>query len=367
MEYSPIHRLLGHAAGPLTSQLVDAAIAAGLAETRDLDWKRSIPEAPGTSDFPKDVAAMANSGGGMIVYGVTESNKSATGRFDVGEVTETQERTLRAVAASRISPPVLNLRIERIQSDENSPRALAVTVPPSDTPPHLIFENQGFRGPARNDADTVWMSEPQLAAAYRSRFDGEQDAELELDRLYEWAGRHARTAERAWLVAVARRKIAPSIGNRMTAVQAREILQAGQVAASRIRRRRLSVFDLLDLGAPRPGLRRQVFRAFNGGAGFRDAWMSVHDNGALTVAMPVGGAPNGSANDPGTRVSAAHLEGAIVDFVCVAHAAAERQGWSDFDIDLGIEWDSTEPLLVVALDAYGFEQSSAACCKCLMG
>ncbi len=208
MEYSPIHRLLGHAAGPLTFHLVDAAVAAGLAETRDLDWKRSIPEAPGTSDFPKDVAAMANSGGGIIVYGVTESNKSATGRFDVGEVTETQERTLRAVAASRISPPVLNLRIERIQSDENSPRALAVTVPPSDTPPHLIFENQGFRGPARNDADTVWMSEPQLAAAYRSRFDGEQDAELELDRLYEWAGRHARTAERAWLVAVAQRSCA---------------------------------------------------------------------------------------------------------------------------------------------------------------
>ncbi len=27
------------------------------------------------------------------------------------------------------------------------------------------------------------------------------------------------------------------------------------------------------------------------------------------------------------------------------------------DIDLGIEWDSTEPLLVVALDAYGLEQS----------
>ncbi|MGC4153665.1 MAG: ATP-binding protein [Propionicimonas sp.] len=88
MNYTPVHRLLGAPAGPLTSSLLDDAVTAQLPEARDLDWKRPLPKSPGSSDFPKDVAAMANSGGGMIVYGVTESNKVASGRQDLGQVSE---------------------------------------------------------------------------------------------------------------------------------------------------------------------------------------------------------------------------------------------------------------------------------------
>ena len=40
------------------------------------------------SDIVKDIAAMANSGGGVIVYGVTEEQKCASDRVDAGEVTE---------------------------------------------------------------------------------------------------------------------------------------------------------------------------------------------------------------------------------------------------------------------------------------
>lgn len=356
MDYTPIHRLLGAPPGLLTSDLLNEAVAAGLAETRDLDWKRSLPEAPGSSDFPKDIAAMANTGGGMIVYGVIESNKLATDRFDVGDVSEAQERTLRAVAGARISPPVLNLRIERIGSEDELPRALVVIVPPSPSAPHLVSVNQGFSAPVRNDADTFWMGEPELAAAYRTRFDEERDAELELSRLYDWARRRALHDERAWLVAVARPKVQPPRTDRLSGREARDIVQAGQLAASHIRRPRLSVFDLLDLGSPRPGLRRQVFRTFNGGAGYRDARMSLHDRGSVTLDMAIGGAPTGSVEEPGTKVNAAHLEGAIVDFVCVVKAAAEHHGWGDFDIDVGVEWDGSDPLHIVARDAYGFEE-----------
>ena len=57
-------------------------------ETDDLDWKSELPSAKGLSatDYPKDIAAMANSGGGLIVYGVKESQKAATERQDVGEL-----------------------------------------------------------------------------------------------------------------------------------------------------------------------------------------------------------------------------------------------------------------------------------------
>ena len=65
----------------MTDTMLDAAVAAGVAESDALDWKRALPEAKslGSTDFSKDIAAMANSGGGMIVYGVDETEKRATG------------------------------------------------------------------------------------------------------------------------------------------------------------------------------------------------------------------------------------------------------------------------------------------------
>lgn len=72
MSFTALHRAVGAAPGPLTGEILDAAVAAGVAESNDLDWKSELPPAKGLpqTDFPKDVAAMANSGGGVIVYGV---------------------------------------------------------------------------------------------------------------------------------------------------------------------------------------------------------------------------------------------------------------------------------------------------------
>ncbi|MEV7482422.1 AlbA family DNA-binding domain-containing protein [Streptomyces halstedii] len=80
MPFTPLHRILGLAPGPLTGDLLDAAVKAGVTEHSDLDWKSELPPAKGLpqTDFPKDVAAMANSGGGVIVYGVQETQKAAT-------------------------------------------------------------------------------------------------------------------------------------------------------------------------------------------------------------------------------------------------------------------------------------------------
>lgn len=88
MTFTALHRVLGVAPGPLTADLLDDAVARGIEEASDLDWKSELPPKKGLSqtDFPKDVAAMANSGGGVIVFGVLESQKAATGRVDVGEL-----------------------------------------------------------------------------------------------------------------------------------------------------------------------------------------------------------------------------------------------------------------------------------------
>src|SRR3954469_10664432 len=115
MRFTALHRALGFPPGPLTDDLLDAAVAAGVVETDDLDWKSQLPPAKGLphTDFPKDVAAMANSGGGVIVYGVSEVQKAATERVDVGLFDEVHERSLRSAAITAITPPVFGLVVHQ--------------------------------------------------------------------------------------------------------------------------------------------------------------------------------------------------------------------------------------------------------------
>lgn len=102
---TPLHQLLGVDPGPLTEQMIDAAIAQGLVESDRLDWKRRLPPERGfkTSDIIKDIAAFANSGGGMLIIGVEEEEKAASGRIDADDLNESYQRTIQAVSYSAIS------------------------------------------------------------------------------------------------------------------------------------------------------------------------------------------------------------------------------------------------------------------------
>jgi len=159
MSFTELHRALGVTPGPLTDELLSDAVAAGVVEADGLDWKSELPAAKGIpqTDFPKDVAAMANSGGGVIVYGVREAQKAATERIDVGELDEAHERSLRSAAITAITPPVFGLNVLRLGTEGN--RAVVVEVPASVDGPHLIYKNDYFAAPVRNDSEPVrkWL------------------------------------------------------------------------------------------------------------------------------------------------------------------------------------------------------------------
>jgi hypothetical protein len=108
-------------AGPLTDELLDAAVGASVVEASDLDWKSALPPAKGLpqTGFPNDVATTANSGGGLIVFGIHESQKAATewGDFvalvrSAAEAPTTTSTTYvsgssgQATIHSRSSPPI---------------------------------------------------------------------------------------------------------------------------------------------------------------------------------------------------------------------------------------------------------------------
>ena len=110
MLHTPLHRLLGETPGPITDQMINDAVAQGIPEGGELDWKRALPtEKDFLKSHVKDIAAFANADGGIIVFGVTDTGAKASGRYDAGELTEGYERTIRQACMTGINPPVFGV------------------------------------------------------------------------------------------------------------------------------------------------------------------------------------------------------------------------------------------------------------------
>lgn len=355
MSYTALHRAAGAERGQLTEEILQGAVDAEATESDDLDWKRKLPSAADLkkSDFPKDVAAMANSGGGIIVYGVAEEKKAATERVDAGECDETFERSLRDVARVAITPPVFALGVHRL--GVKPLRALAVEVPASIDGPHLIYRNEFFGAPMRNDADTVWMKERQLEAMYRARFDERRHAAEALDSLYFEASAGLKESDRAWLLAVAYPRV-PRPLKRLTRDEARWVLECStRVVVKYARSDGVHPLENMDRLNPRPGLRRWVARdATTEGTRWKAAWASIHHDGSVILAAAVGGHRSGSNTfRDATQVESAAIEAAVADHMALLRSTAESTNSDEFDVRVGIHWAKEKPLSILASDAGG--------------
>jgi hypothetical protein len=353
--FSALHRALGVPPGPLTDQMLDDAIAVGLNESDDLDWKASPPPASGlaNTDFPKDVAAFANAGGGLIVYGVTESGGVAGGRVDVNlPVTfEQYERTLRTATINAITPPVFGVEFYML-GELPGPRALVVEVPASNDGPHLIYNNQWFGAPFRSGSDTEWMKERRIEQMYRARFDERRHANEAIDALYDQALAGHDTNDRAWLVGVAHPRV-PRLGVRLDRDGAREIFTAAKDRAERLTRDHdVPAFDAADILNPRSGLRRWLAPGLLEGANlWRDAWLSVHDDGSAVIALAVGGARvRGDRYLPGSVVLAVRVEQAVACLMGILQATSEAAGTTEYTVRVGIELDGAKLHMVQTHD-----------------
>lgn len=189
--FTPIHRALGIEPGAITHHLIDAAVDRRVEETGDLDWKTALYDSrkPTWQDeVAKDVAAMANSGGGWIVFGVEEDGE-ANGASKVTPVewnAAAQQRILRA-AYARVGPPVLGLEFFPLDVEEG--HVVLLRVPDSRDAPHFARKgDDAFVAPRRNGPHTVFMSDREIERSFRERFQRLDDREHQLQALFKQAG-----------------------------------------------------------------------------------------------------------------------------------------------------------------------------------
>ena len=181
--FTPIHRALGLEAGNATIDLIQQAVDHGVEETADLDWKQAVYDSRKPNwdeEAAKDIAAMANSGGGWIVFGVKESGgtNAASEIAPIGWSAAEQQRILRT-AYAKIGPPVVGIEFYNIPcGDEGDGSVVMMRVPDSADAPHFARKgDNAFVAPRRNGPHTVYMSDREIERGFRERFQYTDDRE----------------------------------------------------------------------------------------------------------------------------------------------------------------------------------------------
>ncbi|MFC1432731.1 helix-turn-helix domain-containing protein [Streptacidiphilus sp. N1-3] len=176
------------------------------AEAEDLDYKAAhyALDDKGREELAKDVTALANHLGGVLVLGMAEVSGVPSKARDV-DLDDRHLRHMQQVVSSNTAPPV---RYEVLRKENPSSPGhgfMLLTVPRSPYGPHAITvppakaSQHVLRYPRRSGSKTDWLSEATVATAYRERF-------------LQGGAREERLAEveRNLLVAV-RRRVAPNL------------------------------------------------------------------------------------------------------------------------------------------------------------
>jgi hypothetical protein len=196
--------LLGARPDQVGEQHLQRLVDGSVREDADLDFKQ---ERYGNTDSDKrdlagDIAAMANHRGGLLIIGIRDENDVAVERTAV-ELVDGEEARIRQIAAGNIAPH-LTFDVRVLESEDDASTGYYVLiVPPSGLRPHAVRQDRNLRYPRRDGTTTRWLSEPEVADAYRDRFTVATDQAADIAQVLD-DGRRAieRTGDAALVVAV---------------------------------------------------------------------------------------------------------------------------------------------------------------------
>lgn len=323
IRWSRLHAELGLDPGPLNIAHIQRAVDEQLAEHDDLDWKACLPDRSDREEFAKDVAAMANSGGGLLVYGVAEARGVGTAESINAERTdETRSQQLRAWAGTSIEPGVFGLDIDQLADDDHA--VVLVQVPRSAQAPHHVRSNGRGGVPVRNGPDTRWMSEPEIERAYSDRFARRTSETKRLDEQIGYVRGRLNLEDDAWLVAVSLGDT--GIAPRLLQQDARNVVVRAETT-TRSYDPTVRSSPIIEMGDarlnPRAGLRRWVFRPL-GDLKSNRVYLEVREDGSTLLAFRL--ERRLDADESRYEVGARDVEGAVLDFAVLGQEYARTRG-----------------------------------------
>jgi hypothetical protein len=148
-----------------------------------------------------DVAALANSAGGILVLGIAEDDHARAATAPGVTISDGEIRRIHQIVAEKVAPvPVVE--VLPVHDPANPGRGfLVIAVPRSPRAPHAVLVNEGLRFPVRNGTTTRYLSEPEVATAYRERFARAQDQSERAGKIEAKAHwRLARAEDHCWVL-----------------------------------------------------------------------------------------------------------------------------------------------------------------------
>ncbi|MFQ5805553.1 MAG: helix-turn-helix domain-containing protein [Phycisphaerae bacterium] len=126
---------------------IDALRERKTSENLNLDYKRDpyTDESDGRFELLKDITAMANAGGGLIIIGIEEKNGTPVKRVPVAEP-EKQRDWIEHVANENIDRPIPGLATSVVGT------SVLIRVPMSACPPHMFRHGGKAKGQKRGKA-----------------------------------------------------------------------------------------------------------------------------------------------------------------------------------------------------------------------
>ncbi len=180
-----LQTLLGAALDDLQYHHIEALVTNHVGEAFDLDFKETLYGNGDRDrrDLATDVAALANTAGGLLILGVAEDSQATASAAPGVALSDDEIRRILQIVASLVAPlPVFDLLpIPKPGADSHG--FLVVAVARGAAAPHAVIVNQGFRYPRRNGTTTRYLAEPELASAYRERFAGAQRQAARIEQI----------------------------------------------------------------------------------------------------------------------------------------------------------------------------------------
>ncbi len=137
-----------------------------LEETITFDAKKEIPVK--NIETAKDVSAMANTAGGVLIYGIDEDENGFPNVLNPILLEGQRERIDGILRTSIDEVPVFKISAIQTQAD-SSKGYLIVVIPPSERAPHMVIVKGERRFYGRSETGNYVLSQAEVARLYERR------------------------------------------------------------------------------------------------------------------------------------------------------------------------------------------------------